>query len=445
MDEFNKWFMRFMYATEIIFLLASMPHIAAWFAHFDSQTDLWSTVYAWTIGFALAFAIDGVSFMTLLAVQRMLKREKYNRLVVFGLLVFMLFIALLSWNINIQYDIQFASNAFAKADAIPVFHTTVGALNPIMGGAFQLLILVYALIGKAVNGDVKPAMTDAQYEAEKKRLLREKELKALRKSDNEAGLLSVGRKKLLGNEKDAKEIRDERLNATVDFLRDAQELLTIDAEPRALVALASLLKLKQKEVLPYLIAARSTISRELTNDLTMDSQADRNTDEMEALERIEDDNQADILTDNETPGNRLRGPIYIMLDDAVMSTGYSKEYLQKLVRTGTLQTKKADKNKLLVSSLNAYISSHKRTGNTGVMPSIPRTESGRSNILDFAQQMQPGEPDKLQIVIETLQRNPDITDEELAEILHMQRPASARFWRLKAQEILRSQEVLSGV
>jgi len=45
-------------------------------------------------------------------------------------------------------------------------------------------------------------------------------------------------------------------------------------------------------------------------------------------------------------------------------------------------------------------------------------------------------PDKLQMTIEALKANPHITDEELAEFLTLKRPASARFWRLKAIEIL---------
>jgi len=47
-----------------------------------------------------------------------------------------------------------------------------------------------------------------------------------------------------------------------------------------------------------------------------------------------------------------------------------------------------------------------------------------------------GNPDKLQMTIEALRSNPDITDEALAEFLSLKRPASARFWRLKAIEIL---------
>jgi hypothetical protein len=53
-------------------------------------------------------------------------------------------------------------------------------------------------------------------------------------------------------------------------------------------------------------------------------------------------------------------------------------------------------------------------------------------------------PDKLQMTIEALKANPDITDEMLAERLSLKRPASARFWRLKAIEILNTSREETG-
>jgi len=54
-------------------------------------------------------------------------------------------------------------------------------------------------------------------------------------------------------------------------------------------------------------------------------------------------------------------------------------------------------------------------------------------------------PDKLQMTIEALRANPDITDEALADFLKLKRPASARFWRLKAIEILSTAGRETGV
>lgn len=53
-----------------------------------------------------------------------------------------------------------------------------------------------------------------------------------------------------------------------------------------------------------------------------------------------------------------------------------------------------------------------------------------------AEKSSEGNQDKLQITIKTLKASPNTTDEELARLLSLKRPASARFWRLKATEIL---------
>lgn len=55
-----------------------------------------------------------------------------------------------------------------------------------------------------------------------------------------------------------------------------------------------------------------------------------------------------------------------------------------------------------------------------------------------------GNQDKLQITIQALKAKPDTSDEELAKLLSLKRPASARFWRLKATEILNAADKKSG-
>lgn len=267
MDKFDAWFGRFLYATEVIFLAASMPHIAAWFAHFDNPTDFWSTAYAWGIGFALAFAIDGVAFMLLLAIFRMTRRGKsINKSVLIGLIAFMLFIAFLSCDINWQYDVQNASDAFAKADKITLLGSTwtVGSLNPFLGGAFQMLILAYALIGKAMTTEQKAvvALTDEEFARAKKRLEQEKELKEMRRGDGLKGKITEGQQ-ILGSFNRSEEKRKARLDAVENWLRNAPEMLVPAKEKEALRALALFLKIKEKEVLAYLIPARAIVTKEM--------------------------------------------------------------------------------------------------------------------------------------------------------------------------------------
>ncbi|MBO0791716.1 MAG: hypothetical protein J2P36_12310 [Ktedonobacteraceae bacterium] len=52
--------------------------------------------------------------------------------------------------------------------------------------------------------------------------------------------------------------------------------------------------------------------------------------------------------------------------------------------------------------------------------------------------------DKLEITLAILRDNPTISDEELAPHLNLKRPASARFWRLKAEEMLKASSVVEA-
>ena len=68
-------------------------------------------------------------------------------------------------------------------------------------------------------------------------------------------------------------------------------------------------------------------------------------------------------------------------------------------------------------------------------------EAGKGGLVSGQAALANGDvnPDKLQMTIEVLKANPDMTDEALATHLSLKRPASARFWRLKAIEILNSE------
>src|SRR5215471_2848299 len=139
MQKMLDWLTRFIWISEIIFLAASTPHIATYFEHFDNPNGLLSTVYSWGVAYGLALLIDGISFTILLS---MLFSVKYRRggWLVAGLIIAMIFVSSLSWFINWQYALVFSSKTFASADKVAVnvlwLHSSIGDLNPIIGGAF---------------------------------------------------------------------------------------------------------------------------------------------------------------------------------------------------------------------------------------------------------------------------------------------------------------------
>ncbi len=53
-----------------------------------------------------------------------------------------------------------------------------------------------------------------------------------------------------------------------------------------------------------------------------------------------------------------------------------------------------------------------------------------------------GEIDRLALAMLTLQLHPEATNEQLAQVLGLQRALSAVFWRVKAQEVLASGQVV---
>ena len=72
---------------------------------------------------------------------------------------------------------------------------------------------------------------------------------------------------------------------------------------------------------------------------------------------------------------------------------------------------------------------------TGQFVALESEESAK-----FAAQTKESSSDKLQMALEALKSDPKMTDETLAAHLSLKRPASARFWRLKAVELLNTAE-----
>lgn len=55
-------------------------------------------------------------------------------------------------------------------------------------------------------------------------------------------------------------------------------------------------------------------------------------------------------------------------------------------------------------------------------------------------QEQPGQgQDRLRTVVEALRKKPDATNEEIAQLLGLQRPMSAVMWKVKAKQLLQQE------
>lgn len=214
LDTFTKTFFWFGYG---VFLLASIPHIAAYFRHFDPMTTDWiSGGFYWTIAVLLALVIDVSDVLVSIAVIKALANgAKWNDVLPYWF--FIVLIMALSWLFNWQYNIVFGSTQFALADRISVGGWfTIGQINPIVGSAFQLLLLVY---------------TGMAHKFSKKEVKEPKSLEELRKEAADARERATYIQEIQEANKATKKgvitrLRDtaiEAKHAVKDFVKDGQE------------------------------------------------------------------------------------------------------------------------------------------------------------------------------------------------------------------------------
>ncbi len=186
-DKFTKSFFWFGY---IVFLGASIPHIATYFHHFDAPATGAQEVFNWGIAILLAIVIDVSDVLVSIAVMKAQAAGAQKR-ETFGFWLFIVLIMALSWFFNWQYNVVFGTHEFASVDQISFGFFTVGQINPVVGSAFQLLLLVYT--GMAHKFSHKPVVkTAAELKAEADELEAKQEhlarIASIKKAQNEQSI-----------------------------------------------------------------------------------------------------------------------------------------------------------------------------------------------------------------------------------------------------------------
>ncbi|HYU74279.1 MAG TPA: AsnC family protein [Ktedonobacteraceae bacterium] len=134
-----------------------------------------------------------------------------------------------------------------------------------------------------------------------------------------------------------------------------------------------------------------------------------------------------------------------LIFDVSEATGHSTTKLQNRVKKGVIKATPRNKNIVFLDSLIGWLKTEdtpqKNEQNTEAIP-VVKTDVLQEQNQDFEAILEgENEPDKLSKTLEILKQNPDTSDEELAEYLGLSRPASARFWRLRAAEMLQNELV----
>lgn len=293
------------WAFYVIFLVSSIPHLATWFRHQDGVMTFPADQAYWALAYGKAIAVDGADVLLTLAFLRKVgdMRHFLDGVKLFFIIVCILGFTAFSWYINWQYEVQFVTNEFSRADSLTFLGHNVGHTNPMVGSAFQLFALVFTLISDTILKKSE-AKTVEELEAiardmEARRSV-EARIKEAQRANTKASIdggldvLSHAKERLLGKTKTPEEM----LNIALSFLRDARNLLSIDEEDNAVEALATLLGAKPKVVLPLLIQARAIIEREDHERIIAQSLADQERINAERLS-AEERRNAELLADQE--------------------------------------------------------------------------------------------------------------------------------------------------
>jgi hypothetical protein len=299
----------FFWIAFAVFLAASIPHVAYFFASFE-PTNGPEGIWWWVVSYAIAISIDvTVYLLSWTAFQRYRKYRTARAVWQHWLLIIMC--TIFSWAVNWAYAKQFHNGVMlSSAESAAPWLTNV---FPFMASAFPLLGIVYTMMAETIT-------------------------------------------ETAAEEKQEKTIQISALNELAK-----QTQLPVATLRRAL---ASGTRLSPTDV-------TTAMTQRPTSELTP-----------EAIDQKSEDNRA--------------------------ITGHFV----------TLETPDPD------ATIDTANTSAATTGSTAA---VTNDKNGGGNS---------GNPDKLQMTIEALKANPNTTDEALAELLSLKRPASARFWRLKAIEIL---------
>ena len=305
--QFMKYFFWIAFA---VFLAASIPHVAYFFASFEPSQGP-EGIWWWTVSYAIAISIDvTVYLLSWTAFQRYRRYRTPKAVWQHWLLIVMC--TVFSWAVNWAYAKQFHSSTMLSAAETTAPWMT--SIFPFMASAFPLLGIVYTMMAETIS---ETASEEKQEKAQ--------QLNALAELAKQTSLpISTLRRALMSGT---------RFNpASLLSMTNVASVAPVEAEPP-----------------------------------------------------ISEDGELSEASETNRP---ITGQVVAIGRDDV----------------GTQEKRDTPIMNAAVPPFQA-------------MP------------LDSSQ-------DKLQMTIEALKANPRLTDEELAEYLSLKRPASARFWRLKAIEIL---------
>jgi hypothetical protein len=401
------------YAGLTGFLLSSIDHVA-WFFHLYEPASQPGDGWAMVPSYGKAGALDlAIFFLAYVAATG----QAADKVLTW---TFTIILSCVSLYANYLYAMFFSPEHQADIWHIQILWgvTTTGWLSPIIASSYPLFAMIFMyLIERVISRRAEtPEEMRQRLHALKEKKEIEQQIKAVTKGQVKGAAIEAIDNGL------------EVFNHVRGRLAKQVQTPVNDSEP----------------------AAESTIA-----EVEQESSSASSTDEQEAikntaLESEERDHEANHRHTNQgekagqeshqgSLSSAMSGRSLVSVEEAARMLLIEPKTVETLRNKGILKAHPGNKDRITIASIRTYDEKRSRKPKAALKaPSSAVIDANQPGLM-----IVPDEPletgvDALDITCAALKEHPEITDEELAEKLHLKRPASARFWRLKADEVMKA-------
>jgi len=399
------------------FMWASIHHVATYFDNFEQNgvSNLFGS-------YLLAGAFDVTALVTTIGV--MFFRKSMPRYVQWIVWCFIIAIAGYSFFINWEYAAHFQNEDLvlqATGVMMPLFdmqghlhyvpqmraNTALLVVNPLLASGFTLFSLIYSIVAEFF-GTKAPTVEELRakqtYLEETATVL--EGIKKLEGKGKGKSLIQLAKEKAMEGKAAWKEVtKSEETEGQAE--QDTDELEVVSVE-------------------------------ESTEEPARKASGKKHASEVKRERQFELSDEANLIAMHyeSTLSWLTASPSTVSLKVVSETMNLSMKLLRNRVESKRIR---ATKNKEIV-----YKESVIEWAMSEVIPKesakIVHLKALRNEEDTSGESFEQSQDDKLAMTLDALANNPDLTDEMLAETLGFTRPASARFWRLKAQEMLVDRE-----
>jgi hypothetical protein len=251
-----------------VFLLASIPHLAYFFASMEPLGSPGSPAwwFWWAVSFALAGAFDLTDVLLSMRVAKLQKQKRKPTKRIIRTWLFIVGLTALSIYANYEHAAQFSTAMLDKVTGeslfdIPLDLFRFGTLNPILGSFFQLFAIAYTSMAEDIASEEPEEQQEEDLETLRKRAQEAEERAQLQATITTArepqgqklvkgvfGLVKGVREEVKDLRSENQDLESAQLERLVQFFKGTPELLSEEHAATTDVMIREMLRLKRVEM-----------------------------------------------------------------------------------------------------------------------------------------------------------------------------------------------------